>query len=121
MKLHWLKLPHRINITEENNFLAFPDQHSLYPKFGVENNHEMCSNDKDDCYKFKLKIPAGNYMPPEYLAEGMQVSIDKFEKGMLKHVNTHVNITYDAVSQRLKVSAHKGRSGLYFQINLLIF
>ena len=32
-----------LNITEENNFfvLAFPDQHSLYTKFGVENITEM--------------------------------------------------------------------------------
>ena len=53
-----------LNITEENNFffLAFPGQHSLYTKFGVENITEMCSNDSGDCYKFKLKIPTGNYM-----------------------------------------------------------
>ena len=32
-----------LNITEDNNFffLAFPDQHSLYTKFGVENITEM--------------------------------------------------------------------------------
>ena len=38
-----------LNITEEYNFsfLAFPDQHSLYTKFGVENITEMCSNDND--------------------------------------------------------------------------
>ena len=42
-----------LNITEENDFffLAFPDQHSLYTKFGVENITEMCSNDNDDYYK----------------------------------------------------------------------
>ena len=48
-----------LNITEDNNFffLAFPDQHSLYTKFGVENITEMCRNENGDCYKFKLKIP----------------------------------------------------------------
>ena len=48
-----------LNITEENNFffLTFPDQHSLYTKFGLENITEMCSNDNGDCYNFKLKIP----------------------------------------------------------------
>ena len=76
-----------LNITEDNNFffLAFPDQHSLYTKFGVENITEMCSNENGDCYKFKLKIPTGNYMSPKYLVEEMQASIDKFEKGILKH------------------------------------
>ena len=100
-----------LNITEDNNFffLAFPDQHSLYTKFGVENITEMCSNDSSDCYKFKLKIPTGNYMSPEYLVEEMQASIDKFEKGILKHVNAYVSITYDALSQRLKVSAQNER------------
>ena len=39
----------------------------------------------------------------------MQASIDKFEKGKLKHVNAYVSITYDAVSQRLKVSAQNER------------
>ena len=50
------------NITEDNNFffLVFPDQHSLYTKFGVENITEMCSDENGDCYKFKLKIPTGN-------------------------------------------------------------
>ena len=96
-----------LNITKENNFFfsAFPDQHSLYMKFGVENITEMCSNDTDDCYKFKLKIPTGNYMLPEYLVEVMQASIDKFEKGVLKHVNSYVSITDDTISQRLKISA----------------
>ena len=100
-----------LNITEENNFffLAFPDQHSLYTKFGVENITEMCSNDSGDYYKFKLKIPTGNYMSPKYLVEEMQASIDKFEKGILKHVNAYVSITYDALNQRLKVSAQNER------------
>ena len=46
------------SITEENNFffLAFPNQYNLYTKFGVENITEMCSNDKDDCFKLKLKL-----------------------------------------------------------------
>ena len=113
-----------LNITEDNNFffLAFPDQHSLYTKFGVENITKRCSNENGDCYKFKLKIPTGNYMSPEYLVEEMQASIDKFEKGILKHLNAYVSITYDALNQRLKVSAQtKDRSGLCSQINLLIF
>ena len=44
------------NITEDNNFffLAFPDQHSLYMKFGVENITEMCSNENGDCYKLRM-------------------------------------------------------------------
>ena len=100
-----------LNITEDNNFffLAFPDQHSLYTKFGVENITEMCSNENGDCYKFKLKIPTGNYMSPKYLVEEMQASIDKFEKGILKHVNAYVSITYDALLQLLKVSAQNER------------
>ena len=86
-----------LNITEDNNFffLTFPDQHSLYTKFGVENITEMCSHENGDCYKFKLK----------YLVEEMQVSIDKFEKGILKHLKAYISITYDALNQRLKVSA----------------
>ena len=100
-----------LNITEDNNFffLAFPDQHSLYTKFGVENITEMCSNENGDCYKFKLKIPTRNYMKPKYLVEEMQASIDKFEKGILKHLNAYVSITYDALNQRLKVSAQNKR------------
>ena len=96
-----------LNITEDNNFffLAFPDQHSLYTKFGVENITEMCSNENGDCYKFKLKFLTGNYMSPKYLVEEMQASIDKFGKGILKHLNAYVSITYDALNQRLKVSA----------------
>ena len=104
-------LSEALNITEENNFfvLAFPDQHSLYTKFGVENITETCSNNIDNCYKFKPKIPTGNNMSPEYLVEEMQASIDKFEKGILKHVNAYVSITYDAFSQRLNVSAQNER------------
>ena len=89
------------NITEEDNnffFLTFPDQHSLYMKLGVENITEMCSNENSDCYKFKLKLPTGNYMSPEYLVEEMQASIDKFEKGILKHINAYISITYDALT-----------------------
>ena len=48
-------------------------------------------------------------MSPKYLVEEMQASIDKFEKGILKHVNAYVSITYDALSQRLKVSAQNER------------
>ena len=69
----------------------------------------MCSNENGDCYKFKLNIPAGNYMSPEYLVEEMQASIDKFEKGILKHLNAYVSITYDALNLRLKVSAQNER------------
>ena len=100
-----------LNITEENNFFfwAFPDQHSLYTKFGVENITEMCSNDNGDCYKVKKNITTGNYMSPEYLFEEMQTSIDNFKKGILKHVNAYVSITYDIVSQRLKMSAQNER------------
>ena len=100
-----------LNITEDNNFffLAFPDQHSLYTKFGVENITDMCSNENGDCYKFKLKLPTGNYMSPKYLVEEMQASFDKFEKGILKHLNAYVSITYDALNQRLKLSAQNER------------
>ena len=100
-----------LNITDDNNFffLAFPDQHSLYTKFGVENITHLCSNEKVDCYKFKLKIPIGNYMSPEYLVEEMQTSIDKFEKGILKPLNAYISITYDVLNQRLKVSAQNER------------
>ena len=89
--------------------MAFPDQHSLYTKFDVENITEMCSNENGDCYKFKLKIPTGNYMSPKYLVEETQASIDKFEKGILKHLNAYASITYDALNQRLKVSAQNER------------
>ena len=102
-----------LNITEENNFffLAFPDQHSLYTKFGVENVTDMCSNYDNDCYKLKLKFPTGNYMSPEYLAEEIQASIGRFEKGLLKHLNAYVSITYDALTQRLKVISSKRKAG----------
>ena len=113
------------NITEDNNFffLAFPDQNRLYTKFGLENITEVCSNENGDCYKFKLKIPTGNYMLPEYLVEEMQASIDQFEKGILKHLNAYISITYDALSQRLKVSAQNERQVriIFSQINKLIF
>ena len=48
-------------------------------------------------------------MLPEYLVEEMQASIDKFEKGILKHVYAKVSISYDAVSQCLKISAQNER------------
>ena len=100
-----------LNITEDNNFffLAFPDQHSLYTKFGVENITEMCCNENGDCYKFKLKIPTGNYMSPKYLVEEMQTSIDKFEKGYpetLKCIRKYylrcTKSTFESVSSKRK-------------------
>ena len=51
----------------------------------------MCSNDIA-CDKYKLFIPTGNYVSPEYLAEEMQSSIDNFEKGFLKRTNTHISV-----------------------------
>ena len=48
-------------------------------------------------------------MLPEYFVKEMQASIDKFEKGILKHVNAYVSITYDTLSQRFKVSAQNER------------
>ena len=58
-----------LNITEENNFffLTFLDQRILN-RIGMENITEMCSNDIA-CDKYKLYIPTGNYVSPEYLAE----------------------------------------------------
>ena len=35
----------------------------------------------------------------------MQSSIDNFEKGVLKRANAHISVTYDAVSQRMKLYA----------------
>ena len=69
-----------LNITEENNFffLTFLDQRILN-RIGIENITEMCSN-HIACDKYKLFIPTGNYVSPEYLAEEMQSSIDNFEK-----------------------------------------
>ena len=31
-------------------------------------------------------------------------SIDNFEKGFLKRANAHISVTFDAVSQRMKIS-----------------
>ena len=70
----------------------------------MENITEMCSNDIA-CDNYKLFIPTGNYVSPEYLAEEMQSSIDNFEKGFLKRTNAHISVTFDAVSQRMKISA----------------
>ena len=93
-----------LNITEENNFfLTFLDQHILN-RIGMENMTEMCSNDIA-CDKYKPFIPTGNYVSPENLAEEMQSSIDNFEKGFLKRANAHISVTFDAVSQRMKISA----------------
>ena len=44
-------------------------------------------------------------MSPEYLTEEIQASIDTSPQGLLKHLNAYVSITYDALTQRLKVSA----------------
>ena len=71
---------------------------------GMENITEICSNDIA-CDKYKLFIPAGNYVLPEYLAEEMQSSIDNVEKGFLKRANVPISVTFDAVSQYMKISA----------------
>ena len=69
----------------------------------MENIAEMCSN--HIAYdKYKLFIPTGNYVSPEYLAEEMQSSIDNFERGFLKQANAHISVTFDAVSERMKIS-----------------
>ena len=94
-----------LNITEENNFffLTLLDQRILN-RIGMENITEMCSN-HIACDKYKLFIPNGNYVSPEYLAEEIQSSIDNFEKDFLKQANAHISITFDAVSQRMKIAA----------------
>ena len=58
-----------LNITEENNFffLTFLDQRFLN-RIGMDNITEMCSNDIA-CDKYKLFIPTGNYVSPQYLAK----------------------------------------------------
>ena len=93
-----------LNITKENNFFFFTflDQRILN-KIEMENIKEMCSNNIA-CDKFKLFIPTGNYVSPDFLAEEMQSSIDNFEKGFLKRANAHISVTFDAVSQRMKIS-----------------
>ena len=61
-------------------------------------------------------------MSPEYLAEEIQASIDIFEKGLLKHLNAYVSITYDALTQRLKVLAqNKKQARVVFPKHLLTF
>ena len=82
--------------------MTFLDQRILN-RIGIENITEMCSNDIA-CDKCKLFIPTGNYVSPEYLAEEMQSSIDIFENGRLKRANAHISVTFDAVSQRMKIS-----------------
>ena len=96
-----------LNITEESNFffLTFLHQRGILNRIGIENITEMCSN-HIACDKYKLSIPTGNYVSPEYLAEETQSSIDNFEKGFLKQANAHISVTFDAVSQRMKISAH---------------
>ena len=44
-------------------------------------------------------------MSAKYLAEEMQSFIDNFGKGFLKRTNAHICVTFDAVSQRMKISA----------------
>ena len=94
-----------LNITEENNFffLIFLDQRILN-RTGMENITEMCSI-HIACDKYKLFIPTGNYVSLEYLAEEMLSSIDNFEKGFRKQANAHNSVTFDAVSQRMKIAA----------------
>ena len=79
----------------------------------------MCSNDIA-CDKYKLSIPTGNYVSPENLAEETKSAIDNFEKGVLKRVNAHTSVIYDAVSQRMKISAqNEKRVRLLFPINYI--
>ena len=94
-----------LNISEENNvfFLTFLDQRILN-RIGMENITEMCSNDIA-CEKYKLFIPTSSYVSPEFLAEEMQSPIYNFEKGFLKQANAHISVTFDAVSQRMEMSA----------------
>ena len=99
-----------LNITEDNNFFFWLFLIStICTRTSVWKTSPRCVVMNGDCYKFKLKIPTGNYMSPEYLVEEMQASIDKFEKGILKHLNAYVSITYDALNQRLKLSAQNER------------
>ena len=101
----WYLYRDTLNITEKNNFffLTFLDQRILN-RIGMENITQMCGNDIS-CDKYKLFIPTGNYVSPEYLAKEMQSSIDNFEKGFLKRANAHISVTFEAVSQRMKISA----------------
>ena len=107
-----------LNITEENNFffLTFLDQR-IFNRIRMENITEMCSS-HIVCDKYKLFIPTGNYVSPEYLAKEMQSSIDNFEKGFLKQANAHISVTFDAVISAWKyLSKTKSRSGSYSQSN----
>ena len=70
----WLKLQHhqKFLISQKKNnffFLTFLDQRILN-RIGMENITETCSN-AITCEKYKLFIPTGNYVSPEYLAEEM--------------------------------------------------
>ena len=105
-----------LNITEENNFFFFTFlEQRILNTTGIEHITEMCSKDIA-CDKYKLFIPTGNYVSPEYLAEEMQSSIDNFAKGVLKRANAHISVTYDAVSQYMKISAQNGKQArLLFQ------
>ena len=48
-------------------------------------------------------------MSSEYLAEEMQSSNDNSEKGFLKRANAHISVTFDAASQRMKISAQNDK------------
>ena len=65
----------------------------------MENITQICSN-YIACDKYKLFIPTGNYVSPEYLVEEMQSSVDNFEKGFLKRANAHISVTFDAADKK---------------------
>ena len=93
-----------LNITEENNFffLTFLDQRFLN-RIGMENITEMCSNDIA-CDKYKLFIPTGNYVSPQYLAEEF-CPLSTTLRRVFWNEQTLTSATFDAVSQRMKISA----------------
>ena len=102
-------------ISQKKIILLFDISWPAYSKHcGNGNYYRDCSNDIA-CYKYKLFIPTGNYVSPEYLAEEMQSFIDNFETGILKRANAHISVTYDAVSQCMKISAQNEKpAGLLF-------
>ena len=70
--------------------MVFLDQGYLR-RNGIENVVDMYKI--ADAYdEFKLIIPPGHYLPPNHLAEEMQLSINVFEKGFLKHVNADIGV-----------------------------
>ena len=60
-------------------------------------------------YSFQLAIMCH---PSTYLKK--YSSIDNFEKGFLKRTNAHISVTFDAVSQRMKISAQNEKAGQAF-------